>query len=83
MWLAKLGAHGMVRASFVPPAPIRALRDLPRLRSPATAPGTSTGSRSCSKTLDIKLSSVATDIMGVSGRLMMDAFIDGDATIPQ
>ena len=31
-WLAQLGAHGLVRASFVPPAPIRELRDLTRTR---------------------------------------------------
>lgn len=35
-WLADLGAHGLIKASFVPPAPIRALRDLTRTRTVIT-----------------------------------------------
>ncbi len=51
-WLAQLGAHGLVRGSFVPPEPIRILRDLPGPgpRSPANAAGRSSDSRSSSKT---------------------------------
>ena len=78
-WLADLGAHGLVRASFVPPEPIRALRDLTRARTVITQERTREINR-LEKLLEdagIKLSSVATDITGVSGRLMLAALIDG------
>ncbi len=78
-WLADLGAHGLVRASFVPPQPIRVLRDLTRARTVITAERTREIHR-LEKLLEdagIKLSSVATDITGVSGRLMLAALIDG------
>jgi len=78
-WLAELGAHGLVRASFVPPAPVRALRDLTRLRTTLTAERSREVQR-LEKLLEdagIKLSSVATDIMGVSGRAMLAALIAG------
>lgn len=67
-WLAQLGAHGLVRASFVPPAPIRELRDLTRTRTAITRERTREVQR-LEKLLEdagIKLSSVATDIVGVS-----------------
>lgn len=78
-WLADLGAHGLVRASFVPPEPIRVLRDLTRARTVITQERTREIHR-LEKLLEdagIKLSSVATDITGVSGRLMLAALIDG------
>jgi transposase len=78
-WLADLGAHGLVRASFVPPEPIRILRDLTRARTVITQERTREIHR-LEKLLEdagIKLSSVATDITGVSGRLMLAALIDG------
>jgi transposase len=78
-WLAQLGAHGLVRASFVPPAPIRELRDLTRTRVMLTRERGREIQR-LEKLLEdagIKLSSVATDITGVSGRLMLQALIDG------
>src|SRR5665811_1882520 len=78
-WLAELGAHGLVRGSFVPPPPIRILRDLTRTRTLIT--------RSCSSEVQrleklledagIKLSCVATDITGVSSRAMLAAMIGG------
>ena len=77
-WLADLGAHGLVRASFVPPSQIRELRDLTRARTHITQERTREVQR-LEKLLEdacIKLSSVATDIMGVSGRLMLQALID-------
>lgn len=77
-WLADLGAHGLVRASFVPPEPIRALRDLTRARTVITGERTREIHR-LEKLLEdagIKLSSVATDITGVSGQLMLAALID-------
>jgi len=78
-WLAALGAHGLVRGSFVPPEPIRQLRDLTRTRTTITRERAREIQR-LEKLLEdagIKLSSVATDISGVSGRLMLDALIAG------
>ncbi len=78
-WLADLGAHGLVRASFVPPEPIRVLRDLTRARTVITQERSREIQR-LEKLLEdagIKLSSVATDITGVSGRLMLQALIEG------
>jgi transposase len=81
-WLAQLGAHGLVRASFVPPEPIRQLRDLTRARTAITRERSREVQR-LEKLLEdagIKLSVVASDIFGVSGRAMMAALIAGDAT---
>ena len=78
-WLAQLGAHGLVRGSFVPPPAIRDLRDLTRARTMMTRERGREIQR-LEKLLEdagIKLSSVATDISGVSGRLMLQALIDG------
>ncbi|HOB49820.1 MAG TPA: IS110 family transposase, partial [Mycobacterium sp.] len=78
-WLADLGAHGLVKASFVPPAPIRALRDLTRARTVITRERTREVQR-LEKLLEdagIKLSSVASQITGVSGRAMLEALIAG------
>jgi len=78
-WLAQLGAHGLVRGSFVPPEPIRALRDLTRTRTAITRERGREIQR-LEKLLEdagIKLSSVASDIVGVSGRAMLAALIDG------
>ena len=65
-WLADLGAHGLIRASFVPPAPIRVLRDLTRARSTITRARTKEIQR-LEKLLEdtgIKLSAVASNIVG-------------------
>lgn len=78
-WLAQLGAHGLVRGSFVPPEPIRQLRDLTRTRSAITRERGREVQR-LEKLLEdagIKLSSVASDITGVSGRAMLEALIAG------
>ena len=78
-WLADLGAHGLVRGSSVPPEPIRQLRDLTRTRTTITRERAREIQR-LEKLLEdagIKLSSVASDISGVSGRLMLDALIAG------
>jgi transposase len=84
-WLAQLGAHGLVRPSFVPPAPVRELRDLTRARTTATRERGRVVQR-LEKLLEklledtgIKLSAVASDIMGVSGRAMLEALIRGEA----
>jgi transposase len=78
-WLAQLGAHGLVRGSLVPPAPIRELRDLTRARTMMTRERGREIQR-LEKVLEdagIKLSSVASDITGVSGRSMLQALVDG------
>jgi transposase len=78
-WLAQLGAHGLVRGSFVPPAPIRQLRDLTRTRTVITRQRAREIQR-LEKLLEdagIKLSSVASDITGVSGRAMLEALVAG------
>jgi transposase len=78
-WLADLGAHGLVRASFVPPPPIRELRELTRARTIITAERTKEIQR-LEKLLEdagIKLSSVAADIVGASGRAMLEALVAG------
>jgi len=78
-WLAQLGAHGLVRGSFVPPEPIRQLRDLTRARTAITRERGREVQR-LEKLLEdagIKLSSVASDILGVSGRAMLEALIAG------
>ncbi len=79
-WLAQLGAHGLVRNSFVPPAPIRELRDLTRTRTVLTRERGREVQR-LEKLLEdagIKLSAVASDICGVSGRAMLEALIAGE-----
>jgi len=79
-WLAELGAHGLVRGSFVPPEPVRQLRDLTRTRTTITRQRGQEIQR-LEKLLEdagIKLSSVATDICGVSGRAMLEALIAGE-----
>jgi transposase len=79
-WLADLGAHGLVRGSFVPPEPIRQLRDLTRARTTITRDRGREIQR-LEKLLEdagIKLSSVASDITGVSGRAMLAALIAGE-----
>ena len=79
-WLAQLGAHGLVRGSFVPPEPIRQLRDLTRTRTAVTRERSREAQR-LEKLLEdagIKLSAVASDILGVSGRAMLEALIAGD-----
>ena len=79
-WLAQLGAHGLVRPSFVPPQPVRELRDLTRARTQLTRERGQIVQR-LEKLLEdtgIKLSAVASDIMGVSGRAMLEALVSGE-----
>ena len=78
-WLAELHQHGLVRASFVPPAPQRELRELTRHRSNFIRERVNLVNR-LQKTLEsanIKLACVATDVMGVSGRAILDALVAG------
>lgn len=79
-WICDLTAHGLVRPSFVPPPPIRRLRDLTRRRTLLLAERTREKQR-VEKLLEeagVKLSVVATDIFGASGRAMIDALIAGE-----
>ncbi len=80
IWLAKLAERGMLHPSFVPPAEVRRLRDYTRLRFDLTAERSRHAQR-LEKLLEdalIKLSTVATDILGVSGRAMIEALIAGE-----
>jgi transposase len=82
-WLAELLAHGLLRPSFVPEAPQRALRDLTRQRSHLVAERASVVNR-MQKVLEwanIKLASVATDITGVSARAMLEALLAGQTDL--
>ena len=79
-WLAELLEHGLLRGSFVPPAAIRELRDLTRYRKRMIQAHTSECQR-IQKTLEdagIKLDSVASDVLGVSGRAMLSALVAGE-----
>jgi transposase len=79
-WLAQLAAHGLLRASFVPPEPIRELRDLTRARAIATRDRAREIQR-LEKFLEssgINLSSVVSDLTGVSSRDMLEALINGE-----
>ena len=79
-WLAQLLEHGLLRSSFVPPAEIRELRDLTRYRKRLIQTHTAEQQR-VQKVLEdagIKLDSVASDVLGVSGRLMLRAMVNGE-----
>src|SRR3954451_24601886 len=79
-WLADLLAHGLIRASFVPEAPIQETRALLRTRKQMVREQASHVQR-VQKTLEdanLKLSSVLTQIMGVSGRAILKALIVGE-----
>ena len=78
-WIADLLAHGLIRASFVPPPPIQELRDLTRTRKQLTREIVQHTQRiqAVLEEANVKLSSVITDILGVSGRRMLKAMIAG------
>jgi transposase len=80
-WLAELLAHGLLKASFIPAKPQRNLRDLTRYRVNLVEERARTIQR-LQKVLEnanIKLASVATDVLGVSGRRMLEALVEGKA----
>jgi transposase len=79
-WIAQLLQHGLLKGSFVPPAPIRILRDLTRHRTTLVRDKTRVVNR-IHKVLEdanVKLTAVASDIMGVSGRAMLEALVRGE-----
>lgn len=78
-WLCQLAEAGLLRASFVPPKPIRALRNLTRYRKTQIQERAREANR-LHKALEdtgIKLDCVASDILGKSGRAMLDALVQG------
>ena len=78
-WIAQLLQHGLLTASFIPPARQRELRDLTRQRSQLGGEQTAVANR-IQKVLEdanVKLGSVASDVLGVSGRAMLDAIVAG------
>ena len=79
-WIADLLRHGLLKASFVPDRPQRELRDLTRHRVQLTGEHTRTSNR-IQKILEdanIKLASVASDVLGTSGRQMIQALLAGN-----
>jgi transposase len=79
-WIAQLLQHGLLRGSFVPPPPIRQLRDLTRMRASLRQDHTAIANR-MQKILEdanIKLASVASDWLGVSGRAILAQLLAGE-----
>jgi transposase len=79
VWICQLAEAGLLKASFVPPKPIRSLRNLTRYRKTQIQERQREANR-LHKALEdtgIKLDCVATDILGVSGRQMLDALVHG------
>jgi transposase len=79
VWLADLAAHGLLRGSFVPPKPVRELKDLVRTRTILVRLRGQEAQR-LEKLLEsaaVKLSSTISDIVGLSGRRMLEAMIAG------
>jgi transposase len=81
-WIAELMQYGLLKASFVPPLGQRELRELTRYRSTFVRERATLVNRiqKALESANIKLASVASDVMGVSGRAMLNALIDGKAT---
>lgn len=79
-WLADLLAHGLVRGSFIPPAPIQELRDMTRTRKQLVRE-LSQHTLRVQKVLEdanLKLGSVLSSVVGKSGRAMLNAIIEGE-----
>jgi transposase len=81
-WIADLVRHGLVAKSFVPPRPLRELRELLRYRRKLTESQSAERNRlqKLLETANIKLGSIASDVFGVSGRAMLRALIAGEAS---
>jgi transposase len=79
-WLAELLRHGLLKASFIPPAPVRALRELTRYRKTLVQQRAEEANR-LQKALEganLKLGDVASNVLGVSGRAMLEALLGGE-----
>jgi transposase len=81
-WIADLVRHGLIAKSFVPPPPLRELRDLLRYRRKLVESQAAERNRLLKllETANIKLASVVSDVFGVSGRAMLKALIEGTAS---
>src|SRR6202040_3973420 len=80
-WIADLLAHGLIRSSFVPPAPIQELRDLTRTHKQLVREVSQHSSR-IQKVLEdanLKLGSVLSNVLGRSGRAMLEAIVAGES----
>jgi transposase len=80
-WISDLLAHGLVRSSFVPPAPVQEMRDLTRTRKQLVRESTRHVQR-IQKTLEdanIKLAGTISDILGVGGRAILEALVEGES----
>jgi transposase len=79
-WLADLLRHGLLRASFIPPQPVRDLRELTRYRKTLVQERAQEVNRvqKVLESANVKLASVATDVLGVSGRAMLEALLGGE-----
>jgi transposase len=82
-WMAELLSHGLVRPSFIPPRPQRDLRDLTRHRTNFVRERASLVNRlqKVLESANIKLASVASDIMGLSARKMLAALVAGEEDV--
>jgi len=78
-WIAQLLQCGLLQGSFVPPRPLRELRDLTRQRAQLAGEHTRVANRihKILEDANIKLSAVATDVLGKSGRIMLRALLNG------
>src|SRR5271166_1929159 len=78
-WIADLVRHGLIAKSFVPPRPLREMRELLRYRRKLTESQAAERNRLLKllETANIKLASVMSDVFGVSGRAMLRALIEG------
>src|SRR6516162_10213547 len=82
-WIADLVRHGLIAKSYVPPRPLRELRELLRYRRKLVESQAAERNRLLKllETANIKLASVASDVFGVSGRAMLRALIEGRASV--
>jgi hypothetical protein len=82
-WIADLVRHGLIAKSFVPPRPLRELRELLRYRRKLSESQAAERNRLLKllESANIKLASVMSDVFGVSGRAMLKALIEGRASV--
>jgi len=80
-WISDLLAHGLITASFIPPTPIQELRDLTRTRRQLVREITQHTQRiqRVLEDANIKLASVVSDVLGMSGRRILDAIVAGES----
>jgi len=84
-WLAHLLRHGLIRPSYIPPLEVRQLRDLTRRRKQLVRNGAQERNRILKnlESANIKLGNVLTDVLGLSGQLMIDKLLEGNATVEE